>query len=75
MYEIDKKIKLLDNIKKDEVVLMSRNGKELVNFVHINSQFDDMLGELDQSWVFDGEIMSADFWSPYEKEANFKKEN
>jgi len=51
------------NIKKDEVVLMSRNGKELVNFVHINSQFDDMLGELDQSWVFDGEIMSADFQS------------
>ena len=49
--------------KKNEVVLMSRNGKELVNFPHINTQFEHMLAELDQSWVFDGEIMSADFQS------------
>jgi DNA ligase-1 len=49
--------------KKDEVVLMSRNGKELVNFPHINTQLDHLLQELDQSWVFDGEIMSADFQS------------
>jgi len=49
--------------KKDEVVLMSRNGKELVNFPHINTQLFHLLGELDQSWVFDGEIMSADFQS------------
>ena len=49
--------------KKDEVVLMSRNGKELVNFPHINTQLYHLLGELDQSWVFDGEIMSADFQS------------
>lgn len=49
--------------KKNEVVLMSRNGKELVNFPQINTQFEHMLAELDQSWVFDGEIMSADFQS------------
>ena len=49
--------------KKNEVVLMSRNGKELVNFPHINTQLEHMLAELDQSWVFDGEIMSADFQS------------
>jgi DNA ligase-1 len=49
--------------EKDEVVLMSRNGKELVNFPHINTQLYHLLGELDQSWVFDGEIMSADFQS------------
>jgi DNA ligase-1 len=49
--------------RKDEVVLMSRNGKELVNFPHINTQLDHLLGELDRSWVFDGEIMSADFQS------------
>ena len=49
--------------RKDEVVLMSRNGKELVNFPHINTQLYHLLGELDRSWVFDGEIMSADFQS------------
>jgi DNA ligase-1 len=49
--------------EKDEVILMSRNGKELVNFPHINTQLDHLLGELDRSWVFDGEIMSADFQS------------
>jgi len=48
---------------KSEVVLMSRNGKELVNFPHINTQFEHMLAELDQSWIFDGEVMSADFQS------------
>jgi len=49
--------------EKDEVILMSRNGKELVNFPHINTQLYHLLGELDRSWVFDGEIMSADFQS------------
>jgi DNA ligase-1 len=49
--------------EKDEVILMSRNGKELVNFPHINTQLYHLLGELDQSWAFDGEIMSADFQS------------
>ena len=48
---------------KNEAVLMSRNGKELTNFPHINAQFEHMIDELDQSWVFDGEIMSADFQS------------
>ena len=48
---------------KSEVVLMSRNGKELVNFPHINTQFEQLMYELDQSWIFDGEVMSADFQS------------
>jgi len=48
---------------KNEAVLMSRNGKELTNFPHINTQFENMIDELDESWVFDGEIMSADFQS------------
>ncbi len=47
--------------EKNLVTLMSRNGKELVNFPHINTQFEHMLAELDQSWIFDGEVMSADF--------------
>ena len=49
------------DIDKDEVVLMSRNGKELTNFPHINKQFDDMLDQLPQSYVFDGEVMSDNF--------------
>ena len=49
------------NVEKDEVKLFSRNGKELTNFPKINEQFDDMFDQLDESMVFDGEIMSADF--------------
>ena len=49
------------DVEKDEVKLFSRNGKELTNFPKINEQFDNMLDQLDQSMVFDGEVMSADF--------------
>jgi DNA ligase 1 len=49
------------NVDRDEVVLMSRNGKELANFPHINQQFEDMLDQLSESMVFDGEIMSENF--------------
>ena len=49
------------DVDRDEVVLMSRNGKELTNFPHINQQFDDMLDQLSESMVFDGEIMSENF--------------
>jgi|TARA_Y100000034_G_scaffold44060_1_gene54006 DNA ligase-1 len=49
------------DVDKDEVILMSRNGKELSNFPHINKQFDDMLDQMSKSMVFDGEIMSEDF--------------
>jgi DNA ligase-1 len=49
------------DVDRDEVVLMSRNGKELANFPHINQQFDDMLDQLSESMVFDGEIMSENF--------------
>jgi DNA ligase 1 len=49
------------DVDKDEVTLFSRNGKELLNFPEINKQFDDMLDQLDESMVFDGEVMSDDF--------------
>ena len=49
------------DVDKDEVKLFSRNGKELSNFPEINKQFDDMLDQLDESMVFDGEVMSDDF--------------
>jgi DNA ligase-1 len=49
------------DVDRDEVVLMSRNGKELTNFPHINQQLDDLLDQLPQSYVFDGEIMSENF--------------
>jgi len=49
------------DVDKDEVKLFSRNGKELLNFPEINKQFDEMLDQLDESMVFDGEVMSDDF--------------
>jgi len=49
------------DVDKDEVKLFSRNGKELSNFPEINKQFDEMLDQLDESMVFDGEVMSDDF--------------
>ena len=49
------------DVDKDEVNLFSRNGKELSNFPEINKQFDDMLDQMSESMVFDGEVMSDDF--------------
>jgi DNA ligase-1 len=49
------------DVEKDEVKLFSRNGKELSNFPEINKQFDDMLDQMGESMVFDGEVMSDDF--------------
>ena len=49
------------DVDKDEVNLFSRNGKELSNFPEINKQFDDMLDQMGESMVFDGEVMSDDF--------------
>jgi len=49
------------DVDKDEVKLFSRNGKELPNFPEINKQFDDMLDQMEESMVFDGEVMSDDF--------------
>ena len=49
------------DVDRDEVVLMSRNGKELAYFPHINQQFEGMLDQLSESMVFDGEIMSENF--------------
>jgi DNA ligase-1 len=49
------------DVERDEVKMYSRNGKELNNFPKILEQFDSMLDQLDQSMVFDGEVMSDDF--------------
>ena len=49
------------DVDKDEVTLFSRNGKELLNFPEINEQFDEMLDQMSESMVFDGEVMSDDF--------------
>jgi DNA ligase-1 len=49
------------DVDKDEVKLFSRNGKELLNFPEINKQFDEMLDQMSESMVFDGEVMSEDF--------------
>jgi ATP-dependent DNA ligase len=46
---------------KNEVVIMSRHGKERKNFPTLNKQFENLLTQLDQSMVFDGEIMSDKF--------------
>ena len=39
----------------------SRNGKELLNFEHIKKQFAEIADELEEPYVFDGEIMSSSF--------------
>ena len=41
--------------------MFSRNGKELSNFPVILKQFDEILDQLSDSMVFDGEVMSEDF--------------
>ena len=49
------------DVDKDEVKMFSRNGKELNNFPKIQEQFDEMLDQMSESMVFDGEVMSDDF--------------
>ena len=49
------------DVDKDEVKMFSRNGKELNNFPKILQQFDEMLDQMPESMVFDGEVMSDDF--------------
>jgi DNA ligase-1 len=49
------------DVDKDEVKMFSRNGKELSNFPKILQQFDEMLDQMSESMVFDGEVMSDDF--------------
>jgi DNA ligase-1 len=49
------------DVDKDEVKMFSRNGKELSNFPKIVQQFDEMLDQMSESFVFDGEVMSDDF--------------
>ena len=55
------RVVVICDVDKDEVKLFSRNGKELSNFPEINKQFDEMLDQMSESMVFDGEVMSDDF--------------
>ena len=55
------RVVVICDVDKDEVKLFSRNGKELSNFPEINMQFDDMMDQMAESMVFDGEVMSDDF--------------
>lgn len=41
----------------------SRNGKELVNFEHIKSEFAKIAHQLERAYVFDGEVVSSSFQS------------
>lgn len=43
------------------VEMFSRNGKQLINFGHIEQQFSIIAKQFDQAYVFDGEVMSGSF--------------
>jgi DNA ligase-1 len=43
------------------VTQYTRNGKELVNFLHIVKAFEDNLDNFARSYVFDGEVVSSSF--------------
>jgi DNA ligase-1 len=43
------------------VTMFTRNGKELVNFPHINKAFEDNMDNWARSYVFDGEVVSNSF--------------
>ena len=43
------------------VTQFSRNGKEMENFPKIRESFIDVAKSLSDPWVFDGEVMSANF--------------
>ena len=55
------RVVVICDVDKDEVKMFSRNGKELSNFPKIVQQFDEMLDQMSESFVFDGEVMSDDF--------------
>lgn len=56
------RVLVICDVDKDEITMYSRNGKELKNFPLIKLNFDTvMLEQLEQSMVFDGEVMSDDF--------------
>lgn len=43
------------------VTMFTRNGKELINFPHINKAFEDNMDNWARSYVFDGEVVSNSF--------------
>lgn len=43
------------------VEMFSRNGRQLINFGHIEQQFKNIAKQFDQPYVFDGEVMSGSF--------------
>jgi len=60
------------------VTLYTRNGKENKNFSHIKKVFDDLLPNLSESLVFDGEVVGDNFQSlmtQVTRKSNVKSEN
>ena len=51
------------DIENKKVTHYTRNGKENTNFPHITQVFEDMLPNLKESMVFDGEVIGVDFQS------------
>lgn len=43
------------------VDMFSRNGRQLINFGHIEQQFSIVAKQFDRAYVFDGEVMSGSF--------------
>jgi DNA ligase-1 len=43
------------------VEMFSRNGRQLINFGHIEKQFAMIAKKFDRAYVFDGEVMSGSF--------------
>lgn len=49
------------DFEQRSVTMYTRNGKVLENFPHIVKVFQDNIDNFERSYVFDGEVMSADF--------------
>ena len=55
-------VRLLTVVHPDgRVDQFSRNGKEIVNFEHIKSEFSKIAKNFERSMVFDGEVISSSF--------------
>lgn len=55
-------IRLMTVVHPDgRVDQFSRNGKEIVNFGHIKSEFEKIASKFERAMVFDGEVISSSF--------------
>lgn len=55
-------VRVLTIVRKNGFVEQySRNGKQLLNFQHIKTEFESIAPHLEDDFVFDGEVMSSSF--------------